>query len=440
MELKTYEKILSVLKDIIRGTKYENHVYTVGGCERDRLLDRTIKDVDLVVDLPNGGIDFAKYLWENGYTTGSIVVYEHYGTAMFRLKEVPEEEIEAVQTRKECYRDMETRNPETAFGTIQEDCMRRDFTINAIYRNVSTLEVLDLTGRSNNDLADRTLHTCGDPDVIFNEDPLRILRAVRFKCHGFDIANDVMDGMYRNRKRLNIISRERITDEFNKMIMSNYPSGAYTTLQSMDILRYVIPMEVFIGRFQGPRYFVERFIIFLADDARSFDNMPKVLEVRLAYLFRNFELQAVEEALKIMKYPNSMIKKVLWLIEHNILENVTNEACLRKTMYESKGDTELFYNLLDLIEKKDMRLRQDDGVFWKKKFFEEIRRKTKFTEFACMFNYKLPIDGNDIMKARNIEGGPDVKKILDKLMERVFYDPTVVTKDYCLSLIRKREV
>ena len=118
MDKKVYENILSYLKDTIAGSKFENHVFSVGGCERDKRLCREIKDIDLVVDLPHGGIDFANWLSSKELTKGSVVVYENFGTAMFRLKEYPEEEIEVVQTRKECYHDAESRNPETSYGTI----------------------------------------------------------------------------------------------------------------------------------------------------------------------------------------------------------------------------------------------------------------------------------------------------------------------------------
>ena len=89
-----YDKVFEVLKNIIKGTQYENHVFTVGGCERDRIIGGIVKDVDIVIDLPNGGIEFAHWLKENGHTEGSVVVYEHFGTAMFTLKEAPFDNVQ----------------------------------------------------------------------------------------------------------------------------------------------------------------------------------------------------------------------------------------------------------------------------------------------------------------------------------------------------------
>ena len=88
--IKNYIEIIEHLKNIILGTKFENHVFSVGGCERDLILDSPIKDIDIVIDLPNGGIEFANWLKDNGYTVGSVVVYEHFGSAMFRLKDYPD--------------------------------------------------------------------------------------------------------------------------------------------------------------------------------------------------------------------------------------------------------------------------------------------------------------------------------------------------------------
>lgn len=442
MEALVYDKIVLALKEIIAGTEYEGHVYTVGGCERDRILGREIKDIDIVVDLPNGGIEFAQYLERNGHTVGSVVVYPHYGTAMFRLKDIPEEEIESVQTRKECYRDIETRNPETAYGTLEEDCSRRDFTINAIYRNVSTGEVLDLTNRSIVDITGKWIDTCAEPDIIFNEDPLRILRAIRFRAqlggYNFHLQNRVQDGMYNNRNRLSIISRERITEEFNKMLMSEYPDKAFNLLSAMDILDYVIPMHCFIGKFEGPSYFVERYMLYLDDDYMSLKMMPKNLEVRLAFLFRNFLNASVEKAMRIMKYSVASIKEVLWYKDHDNLNSLTEDSLLRQTLYETNGNMNLFWNLLGMIRaKKDYSLPSSIG-YWREWAFDEISKKVLYNEsFKCMVNYKLPVDGFDVMNTLGLNGGPQIKRVLEYLMYLAFKDPMKMTREFCIEEIKK---
>lgn len=129
-------------------------MFFVGGCRRNDLMGLEIKDIDMAVNQPSGSICLAEWLKEQGHTTHGTVVYPVYQTAMFHLKAFPDDELEAVQTRKEKYNDHGFRNPETAFGTIRENCIRRDLTINALYQNVSTGKMLDITGHGHDDIRD----------------------------------------------------------------------------------------------------------------------------------------------------------------------------------------------------------------------------------------------------------------------------------------------
>lgn len=154
-----FHKIVLYLKDLIKGTKFDSKTYVVGGAVRDLLMDKEIKDIDIVLELPNGGIEFAKWMEENGYTHGSVVTYPTYGTAMFRLNEYPEVEIECVQTRKEQYKDKNSRNPETEYGTLYEDIMRRDFTCNTLLYDITNCQVLDLTGKGIEDIKNKIIRS-----------------------------------------------------------------------------------------------------------------------------------------------------------------------------------------------------------------------------------------------------------------------------------------
>ena len=410
--VKNYIEIIERLKNIILGTKFENHVFSVGGCERDLILDSPIQDIDIVIDLPNGGIEFANWLKDNDYTVGSVVVYEHFGTAMFRLKDYPDEEIEAVQTRKECYRDMESRNPETAFGTIMEDCQRRDFTINAIYRNISTGDILDLNGKSFDDITDGWIRACGDPNIIFSEDPLRILRAVRFKYRlgdRFLIEKDTYQGILTHKDRLSIISQERITDEFSKIITGKNADQAFNFLMNLGVLHYIFPCDLdemtLESYMMGALY-------------NSIDAVPSNLKIRLSRIFKAFSDNKTEEIMRNMRYSNDVIKDVIWFKNHSDAKSVSNIKGLRKFMYECKTSSR-FINALSVF-------RADEG--------EEFRRlvfSTALKEVGNkMFDYKLPVNGNDIMKTLDIEGGPIIKKILDELLDLAFSDPTLTKDDF----------
>ena len=145
MTREEFKKITEYIGSIIKGTSFEGHVFAVGGSVRDFYMGNDIKDIDLVIDLPNGGVDFANWCKDQGYTK-TVVIYATYGTAMFKFKQFPGEEIECVMTRGEKYLDDGTRNPTVEFADLKEDAFRRDLTINALYYNVSTGEILDPTG------------------------------------------------------------------------------------------------------------------------------------------------------------------------------------------------------------------------------------------------------------------------------------------------------
>ena len=410
-----YDKVFEALKNIIKGTQYENHVFTVGGCERDRIIGGIVKDVDIVVDLPNGGIEFAHWLKENGHTEGSVVVYEHFGTAMFTLKEAPFDTIEAVQTRKECYRDMESRNPETAFGTIMEDCQRRDFTINAIYRNISTGEVLDLNGKSFYDINQELIRTCGDPDIIFSEDPLRILRAIRFKSRlNFTIEKSTFNGMRKHLHRLSIISRERITDEFTKMLQTSDAYSAVKLLSNIEALKYVIPCDLTEEELSDR--------IWASGVIDSLDFVPKNIEIQLSRIFLKFTDKETEDILKKMRVSNDIIKEVIWYKNHSDHRAIRTMNGLRKFMYDCEKLPRFIHSLsilsfygVDKAETYGFALRS-------------VGNK--------MFGYKLPINGNDVMEVLNIKGGPIIKTILDELLDYAFYDPDI-TKEECINYIKE---
>ena len=133
-----FVNIISYIKDIIKDTRYDGRVFAVGGSVRDFLMGNTIKDIDIAVDIKNGGIEFANFCMKKGLLMRDAGIFERYGVASFRFKTFPDEDIECVMTRGEKYSDKNSRNPETVFAGIEEDCIRRDLTINALYYNIST--------------------------------------------------------------------------------------------------------------------------------------------------------------------------------------------------------------------------------------------------------------------------------------------------------------
>lgn len=159
MTAKDFYIITEYLNEIIKNSKFYEHVYCVGGAVRDLVMENEIKDVDIVLDIQNGGIELAQWLWENDYLVHEPVTYPTYGTSMFKLKRFPDIELEAVHTRKEQYKDKNSRNPETEYGTLADDIMRRDFTCNTLLYDISKQQILDLTGKGIEDIKNKIIRS-----------------------------------------------------------------------------------------------------------------------------------------------------------------------------------------------------------------------------------------------------------------------------------------
>lgn len=243
MNTALYHQICHRLRELIKDTPWEGHVYAVGGCCRDEILGRDIKDVDLAVDLPNGGIEFAHWLHNRRLTVGRPIYFEKYGTARLVLKAFPHDEIELVQTRREKYTDRTTRNPEVVSGTLRDDCFRRDFTVNTLYHDISRDETIDLTGRGIADIREGVLRTPDDPEVTFDDDPVRILRCIRFAARfGWRIEEHTLRALYNNVSRLSIVSRERCRGELSKMLTDPNPAAALRLLADSGAAPYLLPL------------------------------------------------------------------------------------------------------------------------------------------------------------------------------------------------------
>lgn len=419
MDLKTYETVISILRLLIKDTKFDGHVYSVGGCERDRILGNEIKDIDIVVDLPRGGIELAEYLYNIKQLVHAPVIYENFGTCMFKLIDCPTIELEAVHTRKETYRG-NSRKPETAYGTIEEDCTRRDFTINAVYRNISTGETLDLNGNSRQDLQNKLIRTCGDPNVIFSEDPLRILRAIRFKYRlDYQYDTETFNGMFKYTDRLSIISQERITDEFSKILCGNNAGDAIHVMQNLDMLKYIFPIDESV---------IKNNILSMKNRMYLKASKPNLI-VRLAILFRDLAEWDVKGLVRAMKYPNDVADDIIFLHKFTTDYRSYNDGNqhfylpnIRKAMYYSKT-LDKFKLLTDYLE----AIGRDGQAIYMTSIFEIG---------DIMYGYKLGVNGDDIMNAFGIKPGPQVKDLLGSLIESAFVFPEIYKKkDCCLMKI-----
>jgi poly(A) polymerase len=213
--------------------------YVIGGYVRDLALGRESKDIDVVT--VGNGIELAQAVGRRLKGRGKVTVFKNFGTAMLPTAEAGE--IEFVGARKESYR-AESRKPEVEAGTLEEDLARRDFTINALGLSLNPADFGALVDRYDGmkDLANKTIRTPLGPDITFSDDPLRMMRAVRFASQlGFDIEPDTYDAIARNKDRIRIVSQERITIELNKIIESPLPSYGFKLLFQTGLLQLIFP-------------------------------------------------------------------------------------------------------------------------------------------------------------------------------------------------------
>lgn len=216
--------------------------YAVGGCVRDHILGRPCKDLDFVSVGPGSGIELAHQVARmSGRKEQAVTVFRNFGTA--RLMGPDGHELEFVGARRESYR-ADSRKPIVEDGTLEQDLSRRDFTVNALAVCLNAQgygRLVDLFGGME-DMESRTLRTPLDPDVTFSDDPLRMMRAVRFATQlDFDIAPETLRSIRANAHRLEIISRERVADELMKIMKSPRPSTGWQLMRRTGLLKLILP-------------------------------------------------------------------------------------------------------------------------------------------------------------------------------------------------------
>ncbi len=460
MTREKFNKIVNYIKDVIAETEFEGRIYVVGGTCRNLYMGREIKDIDIVIDLPDGGVKFANWCKKKGYT-GTVVIFQTYGTAAFKLYEFPDDDIECVMTRGEKYLDDGSRNPVVEFCSLQEDAIRRDFTMNALYYNVSTCGILDMVnGRQ--DIDDCIIRTTNpDPDFIFKEDPLRILRAVRFSCeYDFSISQNTYAAMVRNSDRLKIITKERIQSELNRILLSSYAAKGIDILHNIGAMKYIVPdfdrcygleqNEYHIGDVAEHSLAVlehhcdvfranlpERLACFLHDIGKIYAKSVKNGKVHF-YDHEHMGAELSVDILRSLKYDTETIKEVRFLIRNHMRTKqagnggeLMKDKSLNKLLYECKTK-ERFMSLLRVIESDNMSHKKEHNI--QGQFSGLLTRVEQSPQHMKMFGYKLPVDGNDIMEALKIEPGEIINEINRRLLNQAFMNPDI-TRDECIKIL-----
>ena len=465
MKQEKFLEITNYIHNIIQDTEFEQHVYVVGGSVRDLIMGEEIKDIDLVIDLPQGGVRFANFCEQNGLT-GKVVIYETYGTSMFHFKKFPDDEIECVMTRGEKYIDSGSRNPVTEFAPIMEDASRRDLTINALYYNISKKKVEDLMGCGVQDIRDGVLRVPMEMvseqmvDHTFIDDPLRILRVLRFHTKlGFKISDETFNAMKRNVDRLSIITVERINTELCKILMSKNARQGIELINEIGAMKYVIPeLEQCIGLGQNSYHFGDVWVHTMAVLENHCNLFEPDLICRLAALLHDIgkiECRTVDEhgrvhfydhefigsdvakrILQRLKFDNKTIDEVCFIIRNHMrakgFENdcrKMKEKSINKFMYTC-GNEERFLRTCQVIEADNLAHEKSHCITGQYARFVECVKTSK------MFGYRLPINGDDVINEFGIEPGPIIKEILKQVMNNVYSNPDI-SRESCLKLMKQ---
>lgn len=440
----TIPKEVSYVTETLEKAGFE--AFIVGGCVRDMLLKREPKDWDVTTNAtPEQIISlFNKTFYENTFGTVGVV-NEESTEEKLSIIEVTPYRLEGKYS--------DNRHPDNVIFSqkIEDDLKRRDFTMNSLAYSVSKKEIIDIFSGIN-DIAQKKIRTVGEAGERFNEDGLRILRAIRFSSEiGFDIEENTEKAILENSHLLKNISRERIRDEFTKIIMSNQPMFGLLTIKKLGMLQYIVPeLEKTIGIEQGGAHSYDVWEHLLRSLQGSADkNYP--LELRLAALFHDIskpesrrkgngnkewtfyghEVIGAKVAKKILtdlKYPIKTIDKVTKMIRWHMFFSDTEQISLSavRRMIVNVGRE----NIWDLM---NLRICDRIGTGRPKEDPYRLRKYHAMIEEALRDPISvgmLKIDGKKIMDVTETAPGPKIGFILHALLEEVLEDPTKNNAEY----------
>jgi putative nucleotidyltransferase with HDIG domain len=400
-------------------TENQLDVFVIGGWVRDLLMERPSKDIDILVigDGPQLAQDVAAIL-----KVKKVSIFKNFGTAHFRYKDL---DIEFVGARKESYRS-ESRKPTTVSGTLQDDQNRRDFTINsmAISLRKETLgQLIDPFG-GQKDLAAGIIRTPLEPNITFSDDPLRMLRAIRFATRfDFQITAACLEAMKTNAARLSILSQERITDELNKIILTKQPSRGFKLLQATGMLAYFFDelialqgVEIRNGKAHKDNFL--HTLEVLDNLSLSSDNLwlrwaalmhdiakppTKRFDPTVGWTFHGHEELGAKMVPRIfkrlrlpldqqMKYVQKLVR--LHLRPIALVKGSVTDAAVRRLLHEAGDDIED----LMLLCNADITSKNEFKVKRYKQNFELVSEKLKLVEEKDRVrNFQPPISGQLIM-------------------------------------------
>ncbi len=417
-------------------------VYIVGGYVRDMLLNRPSKDIDFVS--VGSGIELAQKTSERMGDTTKVSVFKSFGTAMFKQGKM---EFEFVGARKESYR-RESRKPIVEDGTLEDDQKRRDFTINALAISLNKKNFGELIDPFDGvqHLKRKMLKTPLDPAITFSDDPLRMMRAIRFSSQlMFDIDEDTFEAIIENKERIGIVSKERITDELNKIILSPKPSYGFNLLFHAGLLEIIFPemvalhgVEKINGKGHKDNFYHTlqvldnisvktddlwlRWAAILHDIAKP---ATKRFDQKVGWTFHGHEDKGARMVSKIFRKLKLPLNEKMLFVEKLVrlhlrpialVKATITDSAVRRLLYES-GDH--FEELMQLC-RADVTSKNHDKVSKYLRNFDKVEAKVKTVEAKDKVrNFQPPVTGEEIIKLYDIRPGKVIGELKEEIKEAI---------------------